>query len=170
MQTLNVGAGRSEADYKADIEQKRQELRAQVRTDADHFFWAAGLSALATGVLPIRFTLFIGIGCIDLLRFYGQSVGTLYPLMLYSAALLWIGALVGLGFAARRGYRWAFWIGLVMYAADMITLVMTFSLWAFGVHSYFVYRWFRGQKALKDLQDEAVAPPTVTETSSGASA
>jgi hypothetical protein len=33
----------------------------------------------------------------------------------------------------------------------MIALTATFSLWAFGVHAFFVYKWFEGQKALKEL-------------------
>jgi len=33
----------------------------------------------------------------------------------------------------------------------MIALLLTFSSWAFGVHAFFVFRWFQGQKALKDL-------------------
>jgi hypothetical protein len=29
-------------------------------------------------------------------------------------------------------------------------------LWAFGVHAFFVFKWFHGQKTLKDLHEEAV--------------
>lgn len=64
-----------------------------------------------------------------------------------------VAVLVGLGFAARSGQRWAFLAGIVLYAADMIALMVMFSLWAFGVHAFFVFKWFQGQKALKDLDD-----------------
>jgi hypothetical protein len=29
---------------------------------------------------------------------------------------------------------------------------MMFSMWAFGVHAFFLFKWFEGQKALKELR------------------
>jgi len=151
MQTLNVGAGRTDNEYQAAEEQRRTDLLADSRSDADYFFWAAGLAALGTGLLGVRLNILVSIGAIDLLRFYGR------PLVVYSVAAAWVVALVALGFAARRGYRWAFLAGMVLYGADMIALIMMFSLWAFGVHAFFVFRWFQGQKALKDLNQAGVS-------------
>jgi hypothetical protein len=157
MQTLNVGAGRTDDEYQVAEEQRRADLLADSRSDANYFFWAAGLAALGTGLLPVRLNILVSIGAIHLLRFYGRPLGQLYPLVMYSAAALWVLAMVTLGIAARSGYRWAFLAGMVLYGADMIALVMMFSLWAFGVHAFFVFRWFRGQKALKDLSQAGVS-------------
>jgi hypothetical protein len=41
----------------------------------------------------------------------------------------------------------------------MIALMATFSLWAFGVHAFFVFRWFQWQKALKDLKEAGEPVP-----------
>ncbi len=152
MQTLNVGAGRTDAEYKAAEEARHAELSADSRTDADFFFWAAGAAALGTGLLPLRLNFLVNIGAIDLLRAYGASLASLYSLALHAAAGLWVLALPGLGLAARSGRRWAFLIGMVLYGADMIALVVTFSIWAFGVHAFFVFKWFEGQKRLHDLR------------------
>jgi len=152
MQTLNVGAGQSETEYQAAEEHRRADLLNESRSCANYFFLAAGLSALGTGLLPVRFTLIVSIGLVDLVRFYGPPLGTLYPMAVYGIAALWFLVLLGLGFAGRNRQRWAFLTGMIVYAADMIVLMMTFSLWAFGVHAFFVYKWFQGQKALKDLQ------------------
>jgi len=35
----------------------------------------------------------------------------------------------------------------------MIALTATFSLWAIGVHAFFVFKWFEGQKALRELEE-----------------
>jgi len=35
--------------------------------------------------------------------------------------------------------------------------MVMFSLWAFGLHAFFVFKWFQGQKALKDLNDAGVS-------------
>jgi uncharacterized membrane protein len=153
MQTLNVGAGQTDTEYKLAAEQRHADLRAESQSDANFFFWAAGLAALGTGLLPIRLNIFVSIGAIDLLGYYGRSLGPLHPLALHLAAALWVVVLVGLGFAGRRGYRWAFLAGVALYGVDMIALLVTFSFWSFAVHGIFVFKWFQGQKTLKDLSE-----------------
>ena len=54
MQTLNVGAGQSDADYKESQQLRREDLLSEAHDAANYFFWAAGLAALGTGLLPIR--------------------------------------------------------------------------------------------------------------------
>lgn len=161
MQTLNVGAGRTDDEYKAAEEQRREELRSDVQTYGMYFFVAAGLAGLGTGLLPIRLFGIVNIGVIDLLTFYGGELVRANPLIVRAAAAIWVGGLVGLGFAARKGHRWAFWAGLVLYGADMLTLITMFSIWAFGVHGFFVFQWFKGQKALGELKESAVAKAAV---------
>jgi hypothetical protein len=160
MQTLNVGAGRSDTEYKEAEAQQREELRAESRSAADFFFGAIGVAALGTGLLPVRLNFLVSIGALDLIRFYGRALGPLYPFAMYGAAVTWLLVLLGLGFAARNGHRWAFLAGMVLYGADMIALLVTFSLLAFAVHAVFIFKWFQGQKALKDLKEVAVPPAT----------
>lgn len=71
---------------------------------------------------------------------------------LYAAAVTWLLVLIGLGLAGRAGHRWAFLAGIFLYGADMVALIITFSIWSFGVHAFFLYKWFEGQKALKELR------------------
>ncbi len=78
MQTLNVGAGRTDEEYKATEEQRRADLRSDSRSDANYFFWAAGLSALGTGLLPVRLNLLVSIGTVDLLTLYGRPLGPFF--------------------------------------------------------------------------------------------
>lgn len=150
MQTLNVGAGRTDTEYAASEELRVTELRDEAQTSADYFFWAAGLASASTGLLPIRIGVLLNIGFIPLLTFYGKSLG---KLAMYGSAVAWVAALVMLGLLARRGHRWAFLIGIVLYAADMIALIATFSIFAFGVHGFFVFKWFQGQRALKNISE-----------------
>jgi hypothetical protein len=157
MQTLNVGAGRTDKEYMDAEEQRRADLSADSRSDANYFFWAAGLAALGTGLLPVRLNVLVSIGVFDLLGFYGRSPSPLYPFAMYVAAVAWLIMLIALGFVGRSGHRWAFLVGMVLYGADMIALILTFSLWAFGVHAFFVFKWFQGQKALKDLNEHGAS-------------
>jgi len=164
MQTLNVGAGRTDEEYRAAEEQRRAELRSDSHTDANYFFVAAGLAALGTGLLPIqlllpiRLNFAVGIGAFELFGFYGRALLRASPLLGLGAAAAWVLILVGLGLAARKGYRWAFLAGVVLYGADMIALMITFSWLSIGVHAFFVYKWFQGQAALRDLKEAQVSP------------
>ncbi len=158
MQILNVGAGQTDREYKAIEEQRRADLHAESQSDANYFFWAAGLAALGTGLLPVRLNILVSIGAVDLVSLYARPFGHLYPLAVYSAAAAWLVTLLALGFAARGGHRWAFVAGMVLYGADMIALITMFSLWAFGAHAFFLFKWFQGQTALKDLNDAGASP------------
>jgi hypothetical protein len=158
MQTLNVGAGRTDSEYQEAAEQRRADLRSDSREDANYFFYAAGLALVSSGLLPLQIKFLINIGFFDLLSTYGGSLQQLHFLFVYSGVVVTsLAVLVGLGFAGRYGQRWAFWVGIVLYAADMIALMAMFSLWAFGVHAFFVFKWFQGQKALKDIKDESAS-------------
>jgi hypothetical protein len=157
MQTLNVGAGRTDEEYKAANEQRRANLLAESRSEANYFFWAAGLAAVASGLFPVKMNFIVSIGAFDLVALYGRRLVEGHPLAGDGVVGAWMMVLVGLGFAARSGYRWAFWAGMALYAADMVALMATFSLWAFGVHAFFVFKWFEGQKALKDIKEAGVS-------------
>ena len=167
MQTLNVGAGRSDDEYKAAEEQRLTDLRSDVQTYAMYFFIAAGLAGLGTGLLPIRLFGFVNIGFIDLLTFYGGELVRANPLLLRAAAAAWVLVLVGLGFAGRKNQRWAFWAGLVLYGADMLPLVAMFSLWAFGIHGFFIFQWFKGQRALGELKASASSREGLSRSAAG---
>jgi hypothetical protein len=159
MQTLNVGAGRTDEEYKAAEEQRLADLRSDSRNDANYFFVAAGLAALGTGLLPIKLNLVVIIGAIDLFNFYARAWLQHNFLLAHVAPGMWVGIVALLGVAARRGHRWAFLAGVVLYGADLLVLATTFSWLAVGVHGFFVFRWFQGQKALQELRDAAVVRP-----------
>ncbi len=158
MQTLNVGAGRTDQEHKVAQEQHAADLLAESRSDANFFFWAAGLAALGTGLVPVEVDILVNVGAVDLLTLYGRQIGGIYPALTYSVAVGLLIVLIGLGFAARGGYRWAFLAGMLLYAADMIALIALFSLWAFGIHAFFLLKWYQGQKALVDAKEARIAP------------
>jgi hypothetical protein len=156
MQTLNVGAGRTDEEYKAAEEQRRADLLADGKGAANYFFAAAVMAALGTGVLPLRINVGTSIGTIDLLALYGGGLAR-HSLVLWLASALWVVTLLLLAVAARKGNRWAFLVGVVLYAADMVPLAITLSVWSIGVHGFFVFKWFEGQKALRDAQPDTVS-------------
>ena len=156
MQTLNVGAGRTDQEYQAAEESRRDELRGEVQSSAFYFFVAAICAGLGSGVLLIRLPLIVNIGALDLLFIYGRDLlhGNILLFRMIGAA--WVVALLLLGVAARNNHRWAFWAGIILYGADLLCTMMllnVFSIFALGVHGLFIMQWFKGQKALGDLKE-----------------
>jgi hypothetical protein len=105
MQTLNVGAGRTDEEYKAAEEQRRADLLADSRGDANYFVVAAILAGLGTGLLPVRLNIFVSIGAIDLFALYGGQLVRLHPVVLHVAAVAWVVALLALGTDCRTGLK-----------------------------------------------------------------
>ena len=81
MQTLNVGAGRTDEEYKAAEEQRRADLRSDVQTYAFYFFVAAGLAAVGTGLLLFKMNIIVNIGAIDLFPWYARDLIQSNPLL-----------------------------------------------------------------------------------------
>lgn len=158
MQTLNVGAGRTDEEYKAAEEQRLEELKNDVKTCARYFFIAGVCAALGGGLFLVKLNLGVNIGAIDLFLLYGRELLRTNPLLWPMVTATWVLLLVGLGFAAGKGQRWAFWAGIILYAADIVLLMLPLNLWsavAMGVHAFFIMQWFKGQKALGELKESA---------------
>src|SRR5258708_10932558 len=100
MQTLNVGAGRTDEEYRAAEEQRRAELRDDIRMDAYCFFAAAGAAAIGTGVFPVRLNLLVSVGVVDLLALYGGAVVPAPPLGVPAATALRAGTPAGVGLSS----------------------------------------------------------------------
>lgn len=158
MQTLNVGAGRTNEEYQAAEESRREELRGDVQSSAFYFFVAAICAGLGSGVLLIRLPLIVNIGALDLLFIYGRDLLHGNILLFRMAGAAWVVALLLLGVAARNSHRWAFWAGIILYAADLLctmVLLSVFTIFALGVHGFFMMQWFKGLKALGDVKESA---------------
>jgi hypothetical protein len=53
---------------------------------------------------------------------------------------------------ARKGQKWAFVVGMVLYAADGLLLVLLKDILSVAFHAYALYRISGGLKALPVLQ------------------
>src|SRR3984957_1201782 len=100
MELLNVGAGRTDEGYKEAQKWRSDELREDSQKDATYFFYAAGLAATSSGILPIQIHFLINIGVFDLLGFYGRRFGENFSTMAEGTVVVWIVILCTLGFAA----------------------------------------------------------------------
>ena len=166
METLEIGSGQTPQDWQHEQELRREELRGDVRMAANYFFVAAGCALISSGLLPVRFTFLVDVGYINLAHILLHAEpfafsGSLQAFVVIAALTVWtIVIMVLLGFAGRAYKRWAFWAGLLIYGVDAAVLIPLFSLWAMGVHGFFLWKWWEAQRAIAELKEKTpeVAP------------
>lgn len=136
--------------------------RQQVRSGANWFFWIAGLSVLNTVLyrLGAEISFLVGLGATEVVEGFsialarGLQAGAANILLAFALVLeiLIAGVFVLLGIFARRGQRWAFWLGMVLYALDGIIFLL-FRIWlSFGFHLFALFMLYQGLRAAKQPQ------------------
>ena len=89
----------------------------QTQQGGDWFFWVAGLSVVNAVLLPAHapFGFFFSLGAAGFAARAGGGLPT------YLAVVVVASAVIGLcGLFARRGARWAFLVGMGLYALDAL--------------------------------------------------
>lgn len=138
------------------------ELARRARVGANTFFWIAGLSVVNT-VLALagsdtRFV--IGLGITQLVDALAYFVSLDIPdsaVIIKAVAVLIDLVIVGIftlfGYLAGRGRRWAFIVGMVLYALDAL-LTLVFQDWiGLAFHGFFLFGLFGGLRALNQLKN-----------------
>lgn len=134
----------------------------QTQQGGDWFFWVAGLSIVNAVLLLIHapFGFFFGLGVADFALRLG--IGG------YLGVTFVASAVVALcGFFARRGARWAFLVGMVLYVLDALVCLGLKEYLEIAAHAYALFRIFQGfqaAQALAVLRAQQAAMPRSAET------
>lgn len=146
-------------------------LERQLRSGADWFFWIAGLSAINSilALLGGGLNFLAGLGITQLIDGISLVVieemvpagATWIKLTAFLLDLIIAGIFVAFGFLARR-HKWAFIVGMVIYALDMLIFLLGPDLLSIGFHLWALFGLYRGLQALGKLQQRASASETET--------
>lgn len=125
------------------------ETAAQIKSSASWFYWIAGLS-LVNSLVALsgsdwRFILGMGVTqIIDIFADRASGGGKAIVLVL---DLLMIGTAVTFGIFANKGHRWAFIVGMILYALDGIIFVLAGDWLPVAFHAYALFRLYQGLAA-----------------------
>jgi hypothetical protein len=121
-------------------------LSPRVLKSANWFFWIAGLS-LVNSVIAMsggNWQFFAGLGLtpvLDGIGSVGGSAGNAVTLVLNVA----IAAVVCLfGYFARQGQKWAFLVGMILYAGDGVIFLLAGEIRSVLFHGLVLFFIFRG--------------------------
>ena len=151
---MATGLGASPAPANTDASVQR--LRAQhiVTAGASWFLWIAGLSvvnsAIGLGGGNLHFIVGLGITqVVDAIARGAGSAGVVLDLIINGIVA---GVFVLLWHFGRKGQKWAFVLGMALYAADGLLLLAFKDIFSVAFHGYALFRIYNGFKALPALQ------------------
>ncbi|HTH49159.1 MAG TPA: GYF domain-containing protein [Candidatus Limnocylindria bacterium] len=121
----------------------------RIRSGANWFFWIAGLSAanLVLSLMGSNFGFAVGSSAFDLCVALSRTDGGFNLVPALGAGLV-IGGWALIGVLARQANRWAFVVGLVLFALDtlLLLLLMSSNVIGLAIHGYILFRIFLGLK------------------------
>ena len=135
------------------VEQKSRVLQA-LKGSASWFGMIAGLSVvnsiLAMGGASIRFIFGLGLSqIVDALAHQAGSTGYVLDLIINGIIA---GVFVLFWNFARKGEKWAWYLGMAVYAVDGLLLLLFKDYLAIAFHVYALYRMSSGLKLLPILE------------------
>jgi hypothetical protein len=161
MASGGFGSVTSTAPSTALVEQK---LRAEqlVKNGAGWFLAIAGLS-IVNSVLTMsgtHFSFIFGLGITQIVDAIGRQSGATGSTLGLIVNVLIAGVFVLFWNFARKGEKWAFLVGMALYAIDGLILLLFKDYLSAAFHAYALFRIYGGMQGIPALQQlrQALAP------------
>lgn len=141
-------------------------LRKAVGSGGNWFYFIAGLSLVNTIIrLAGGSVSFIcGLGITQLLDEIMVKFGSTATLVAVPLNVIIAGFYGAMGYLACRRHRWAFMVGMVLYALDALLFVLVNDWLSVGFHAFALWCISRGLKAdtaARALEAQAAATPSL---------
>ena len=158
-------ASRQKEVMKNQIQLVEQKVRAEnvLNGTTSNFYWIAGLSIInsiahfAGG--NIRFSIGLGITqVIDaistvLVRDIGGNAATIIQSVAFMLDIFIAGIFIVFGIFARKQQKWAFLVGMTLYALDGIIFLIAKDFIGFGFHLFILFGLYTGFISVKKYKE-----------------
>jgi hypothetical protein len=141
-----------------------QKLRAEqlVKNGAGWFLAVAGLS-IVNSILTMsgtHFSFIFGLGITQIVDAIGRQSGATGSTLGLIVNVFIAGVFVLFGNFARKGEKWAFLVGMTLYAIDGLILLSFKDYLSAAFHAYALFRIYGGMQGIPALQQirQALAP------------
>jgi len=122
---------------------------ARVRAGAKWFYWIAGLSMINSLAVISggNFHFVVGLGVTSVVDAMARQVGSMGSVLDVVINGFVSGVFVLFGYFAVKGQRWAFLVGMGLYALDGLLLLGAKDFLGMGFHAYALFAIYRGLQA-----------------------
>ena len=126
---------------------------AQMRSGGSWFYWVAGLSLINSfaALSGSTWRFIIGLGITQMIDSFGNRLGEGGKAVVLLLDLLAAGIFILFGVFAVKGHRWAFIVGMVLFALDGLIFLFVRDWLGVGFHVFILYCLFRGFTACQHL-------------------
>ncbi len=138
------------------------------RAGANWFYWVAGLSLVNSVVLMSgsEWGFVFGLGIPQVISFGAMQIsgdlGVVAKILALCCVFAASGVFAMFGFFARKGYAWAFIVGMVFYVLDGSIYLLAQDWISIAFHGFALFCIFKGYQALRMLKsDVAASPPPI---------
>ena len=120
----------------------------QVLNSANWFFWIAALSLIGSFISMTGESrhFLIGLGITQVVDEVGKLAGS--SAVAFVINLFITGVVAMFGFFARKGQKWAFLVGMILYALDGVLLLVATDFLSVAFHAFALFAIFRGFRQL----------------------
>ena len=153
MSTLNLTPEPEQEKIVGD----NHELISQAKSGANWFYWIAGLSVVNSLIYlsGADWAFFAGLAITQIIEGFFQAIAEetgisafhFFGVMLDMAVA---AVFVMFGYFARRGAKWAFLLGMILYGLDGIIYLLFGSFIAVAIHAFALYSLFNGFQSSRD--------------------
>ena len=136
-------------------------IEKQMKNGANWFFWITGLSLINTIIFLLDGSIYfvVGLGItqiVDGLMYYaaedfGPELAPFIQIVGLAINLMILGIFLFFGLRARKGKRWAFITGLILYGLDVLILIWAMDLFSILFHAVAIFGLIQGLRAAGKL-------------------
>ena len=164
--TLNIPIDTpQQASTKATIAQLEEKIKLEkaIKGGASNFYWIAALSiinsiAVLTGG---NWSFFIGLGITQLIdgifmiivQSADESFAFITQIIGFAINLIFVGIFVVFGVFAQKQKKWAFIMGMVLYALDGLIFLLVPDFFSIGFHILILFFISGGMNAMKKYSE-----------------
>lgn len=140
-----------------------EELTRRHHSGANWFFWIAGLSIINTiathsgsemgFVLGLGTTQMIDTIAVLVNEEKAVEAGSVVTTIAVVLDVLAIASFALWGFLARKGMRWAYIVGMALFALDTLLLLIGMNILGIALHAFALFCIFNGFKAHGQLRE-----------------
>jgi hypothetical protein len=132
----------------------RMVAAGRARTGARWFYWIAGLSLINSLVVisggSLHFV--VGLGITSVVDAASKRLANFGPTLDIVVNGFVLAVLVLFGVFASKAQKWAFLLGMLLYAVDAVLLVLFKDYLAAGFHAYALWAIYSGYVAARQIQ------------------
>lgn len=146
-------------DQDKKVFEDRLKMENQLKSGANWFFWIAGLSIINSLILLSggKWSFIIGLGITQVIDAIGielaKGAGIVGTIFIFFFDVFVAGIFITLGILSRKTYRWAFLVGMILYAMDGLLFLFVQDFLSIGFHAFALFCIYGGFKASKKLPE-----------------